>query len=150
MARKRMILEEIEEKEQLVAGTVDNPLKLTEKQKSLLVSIYLRQKSGEMKKNSVSSFWDSSTSSLERLIYLGLLEVVTLGDLPEGKVKKTALQKKVDKTLIPLLQNKPFCQETASVFYDLRESESSLNQRIYRTTLAGAALLLKGKVTVSL
>lgn len=46
MAKKRMILEEIEEKNDLVPGSPDNPIKLGEKAKNIMIRLGLARKEG--------------------------------------------------------------------------------------------------------
>ncbi len=149
MARKRMILEEIEDKELLVPGSVDNPIKLTERQKNLLLRIHMITKDGKIGFYG-GDLYCESRDIMDRLYYLGLVETIKNEDLPENKRRLIAMRKTFQKQVMPLLEQDPFSKEAKEAYDTMRNEIQTMKATYYRLTKKGEELLLKGKVVVSI
>lgn len=149
MARKRMILEEIEEKEQLVVGSVDNPIRLGEKQKSALLKIHMAGEKGLTNNNSLGyDSWAKVYECLDRLTYLQLIENRELVSTPAQK-------RKIDQELASLataggaaFKKDPVSKEVRDIQEKVNQLRGDLKQKAWFLTSAGKELLLKGKITI--
>ena len=149
MARKRMILEEIAEPNPLVPGTPENPIKLGEKAKTILVHMKLYEDDGRTGRN-MERYDDDYRQALERLEYLKLIEYLPQYDDAaiaakqiEIEVLRQQLAESADTMSINGLHN--ICNSIRDV-----QSKIDGNKKVARLTDAGTALLLSGTVTVSL
>jgi hypothetical protein len=143
MSKKRMVLEEVEEKNLLVPGSPENPIKLGERQKDLILRLHMLERD-----DLDLDGQDYGLSMVEgySLIYLGLVEeklFYTPEEIAAFHEEAQSIRKMTAESIL--------CGSTG--IYTLVEDENlerKAKKTVWRLTEAGKALLLSGKVTVAL
>lgn len=153
MPRKtRMILEEVEQKNDLVPGSPENPLNLGEKAKNILVKLKNAEDTG-IPANLQEYGYTENRPPMERCIFLKLIETVPTRT-PEQ------VQTEIDRCMAQLFESvnwqhsptKEFTKMLFDAHYELDRLRNEITTPTVRTQLtdAGRALLLTGTVTISL
>lgn len=151
MSRKRMILEEVQEPNQLVPGSPDNPLKIGEKAKNILVRMKIYEDDGRTGDPTAGNQYDTDYRyAMERLEFLQLIEYRPKYDATAIARKQTA----ISELRVGLAQSAMTMasDDIVQVYRSINTLENALqsNDKVAWMTDAGRALLLTGTVTVSL
>jgi hypothetical protein len=141
--RKRMVLEEIEEKNLLVPGSPENPIKLGEKQKNVILALHMAEQENRPFNGNHYDHGDLAVT-FDKLKFLGLIEEVDRYSMEEKATMAVEAQASRQAVADAILAGKEPPQGT---YYHL---EQRAQQRIMRLTQSGKDLLLKGPVTVAL
>lgn len=148
-----LVLEEVDEKNQLVPGTPDNPVRLGERMKKLLVTISLCERDGRAYySDSYGRYQNDDGESFERLRYLNLIKSVPYEDPKNADRKKTIAELRKKLRAIALNGTPADLNITANTIYDTDRAIKSRSEEreTWVLTEAGKALMLSGKVTLSL
>jgi hypothetical protein len=152
MARKRMILEEIEEPNQLVPGSPDNPVKLGERQKNVLIRLHQDEKNGFASQNGTNNNWRHEIfreqEVKDHLLFLGLVEETPLRTPAEVKKIDAETSKLKNQLKAAVAADK--LGDVSVLIEKIRNQKYEKSYKVWRLTDAGRKLLLKGKVTISL
>jgi hypothetical protein len=143
-----MILEEVPETNPLVPGSPDNPIKLGEKAKNILIRLKMAEDAdtpGELGRVCYDEV--DRSNALDRLMFLKLIETITVQPTQERLL--TAVLKK--QAMLDMIAANGKAQDIsyAAQYWASAESDCRPLTR-WGLTYAGRALLISGSVTVSL
>jgi hypothetical protein len=158
--KTRMILEEVEEKNDLVPGSPENPIKLTEKAKTILIKMFNQETQPETPGSSAGRqrkyshrddfHYDGYNAALDRLLFLGLVAESPVETEQQARAKTVKLRDE----LAGLVTQGATSKAILDVAYKLESAESRLinfqSPLKLELTQAGRDLMLKGSVTISL
>jgi hypothetical protein len=148
-----MVLEEIEEKEQLVPGSPDNPIKLGERQKAALLRMHVKDSQPRKASQPNDARYDLGRQYMEedvytRLTFLKLIEEQPAFSTEEVRAKKKRMAKlhvEAKKLVEAGEMNK-----AGDVIREYQSLESECRYTKLGLTKLGRDLIIKGKITVSL
>lgn len=152
MAKKRMILEEVPELNPLVPGTPDNPIKLGEKAKNLLVQLSLYEDDGRGGQWRARNYDEGGgyAQAQERLEFLKLVEYKP--EYNDKAVEKMKAEQVELRARLAQIAPTAKHQDLYSLLEKIRIIADRLNSNTKGPwlTQAGRDVLLTGTVTVSL